>query len=121
MGPVIPFIPLIAAAAGPMINNAVGGNTQESTTTTQLLVDGAGGNDGTTELWDTTLNRTESLELREGDLLLLTVVLNVTVAGLIVESARRRRESRGAHHRIDFPDRSGEWVRHVCLTAEEPA
>ncbi len=40
----------------------------------------------------------------------------LTVARLIVEAALMRCESRGAHHRIDFPERSDEWARHICLT-----
>lgn len=34
---------------------------------------------------------------------------------LIVEGALQRRESRGAHHREDFPDPSDEWQRHVVV------
>ncbi len=40
----------------------------------------------------------------------------LTVARLIVEAALMRCESRGAHHRVDFPESSDEWIRHICLT-----
>ena len=40
----------------------------------------------------------------------------ITVARTVVESALFREESRGAHYRADFPDRSdGEWLRYVVL------
>ena len=39
----------------------------------------------------------------------------LVVSRLIVEAALQRRESRGAHHRADFPDQSDEWQRHVVV------
>lgn len=45
----------------------------------------------------------------------------LTVARLIVMSARQREESRGVHHRTDFPDTSPDWRRHIVTsnTGEE--
>ena len=44
----------------------------------------------------------------------------VTVARLIARAARRREESRGGHHRTDFPARDDlHWKRHVFETIEE--
>ena len=39
----------------------------------------------------------------------------LVVARLIVEAALQRRESRGAHYREDFAERSEEWRRHIVL------
>lgn len=40
----------------------------------------------------------------------------VTVARFIVRSAIEREESRGAHQRLEFPERNDEqWLRHVAL------
>ena len=39
----------------------------------------------------------------------------LVVSRLIVEAALQRRESRGAHHREDFPEPSDEWQRHVVV------
>jgi succinate dehydrogenase/fumarate reductase flavoprotein subunit len=40
----------------------------------------------------------------------------VTVARFIVRSALEREESRGAHQRLEFPERNDEqWLRHVAL------
>ncbi len=40
----------------------------------------------------------------------------ITVARTVVESALFREESRGAHYRTDFPDRSdSEWLRYIVL------
>lgn len=40
----------------------------------------------------------------------------LTVAGLMIESARTREESRGVHLRSDFPDRDdAHWKRHVVV------
>jgi L-aspartate oxidase len=39
-----------------------------------------------------------------------------TVAGLIVQCARRRKESRGLHYNIDFPERDdGHWQKDTVL------
>jgi L-aspartate oxidase len=45
----------------------------------------------------------------------------LTVARLIAMSARQREESRGAHYRIDFPETSANWLRHIVVanTGEE--
>jgi L-aspartate oxidase len=40
----------------------------------------------------------------------------LSVAKLITFSARMRTESRGAHHRSDFPDRDDlNWNRHLII------
>ena len=38
-----------------------------------------------------------------------------TVADLVVESALRRRESRGLHSTLDFPDSDNRWLRDTVL------
>jgi L-aspartate oxidase len=44
----------------------------------------------------------------------------LTVAGLIVDSARRRTESRGVHLRDDFPETDdAKWRRHLTLVRDE--
>jgi L-aspartate oxidase len=42
----------------------------------------------------------------------------VTTGRLMTESALMRLESRGAHYRTDYPERSAEWLRHIILTKE---
>jgi L-aspartate oxidase len=39
----------------------------------------------------------------------------LTVARLVVMSARQREESRGVHFRRDFPDTSPDWKRHIVV------
>ncbi len=41
------------------------------------------------------------------------------LAGLLVEGASRRRESRGAHHREDYPKKKPEWRRHTCCRRQD--
>ena len=36
---------------------------------------------------------------------------------LVVEAAQQREESRGAHHRRDFPEPREEWRRHIVFRA----
>jgi len=43
----------------------------------------------------------------------------LTAARLIVMSARRREESRGAHYRTDFPDASDNWRRHIVVSSSD--
>ena len=38
-----------------------------------------------------------------------------TVAGLVVESALRRRESRGLHYTLDYPDAQARWLSDTVL------
>ncbi|MEO0416900.1 MAG: hypothetical protein AAF226_18330 [Verrucomicrobiota bacterium] len=39
----------------------------------------------------------------------------VEVATLIVDSAARRRESRGIHYTLDFPEKKDVWCRDTVL------
>lgn len=39
----------------------------------------------------------------------------VTVADLVIESALRRRESRGLHYTLDFPEADPRWIRDTVL------
>ena len=59
-------------------------------------------------LWQRTMPMPETAADYELRNMLLT-------ARLIVEGALQRRESRGAHHREDFPEPSDEWRRHVVV------
>ena len=43
----------------------------------------------------------------------------LTVARLIVTSARRREESRGVHYRTDFPEPSEQWRRHMIVSSSD--
>ncbi|MDR1536115.1 MAG: L-aspartate oxidase [Planctomycetota bacterium] len=44
----------------------------------------------------------------------------LTTARLMVESALRRNESRGAHQRTDFPETSAAWARHNLISLNDP-
>ena len=59
-------------------------------------------------LWQRTMPMPETAEDHELRNMLV-------VSRLIVEAALQRRESRGAHHREDFPEPSEEWRRHVVV------
>ena len=44
----------------------------------------------------------------------------LTVAGVMIESALTREESRGVHLRTDYPDiDDAKWRRHVCICGDE--
>lgn len=58
--------------------------------------------------WDFTVTR-DIIELRNLAL----------VAHLIIESAARRRESRGLHYTLDYPDKSAELQRDTVLRRDE--
>jgi L-aspartate oxidase len=40
----------------------------------------------------------------------------LTLSRLVAQSALLREESRGAHFRFDFPQRSSSWLGHVCIS-----
>ena len=40
----------------------------------------------------------------------------LTVARLMVEGALKSQESRGAHYRMDFPETSESWQKHIILS-----
>ena len=47
-------------------------------------------------------------------------LLNLVITGrLMTESALMRLESRGAHYRTDYPERSDEWLKHNILTKDD--
>lgn len=45
----------------------------------------------------------------------LEVSMALRVAEMIIRSALERRESRGAHYRVDYPEESEEWLRMVVV------
>ena len=40
----------------------------------------------------------------------------LTIASAMVDSARRRTESRGCHRRTDHPEPDDAWLRHLAVT-----
>ena len=40
------------------------------------------------------------------------------LAALVIRSAIRREESRGAHYRADFPNTDDAWKRHIIVSKE---
>jgi L-aspartate oxidase len=58
--------------------------------------------------WQTTLDPPTDRPTQElADLL--------TCARLVTEAAQAREESRGAHHRTDFPEPREDWRRHLVF------
>jgi L-aspartate oxidase len=66
----------------------------------------------TLEGWEARLSATKPESLAGLELRNL-----VTVGRLATHAALTRRESRGAHFRLDYPQPSPEWERHLALVS----
>ena len=51
----------------------------------------------------------------------LELQLAIDAAEMIIRAAMERKESRGAHYRLDFPDARKEWIKTVILSKKDEA
>ena len=49
----------------------------------------------------------------------LETSMAIETAEMIIRSAMERKESRGAHYRIDYPTENPEWLKTIYITLSE--